>query len=146
MARRGIMLPTNQHYITISTNSTMQIFRQIVPMAFFLIAILGLMAANTQQNSNRIAVSNGKMRATKEIQERLPDPVKCKVLKFTLYHLSRSNDVKKIINEGSKFNAEVRAAIASSRVGDEFQFTEIRTVCEGDAAGRPVPSFTYVVK
>ena len=124
----------------------MQIFRPIVPMAFFLIAAFGLMSAHIQQDSNRIFISSGKMMATRDIQERLPDPEKCKVLKFTLYHLSRSKDVKKIVNEGSKFNAEVRAAIASSRLGDEFQFTDIRTICEGDAAGRIVPSFTYVVK
>ena len=57
----------------------------------------------------------------------------CSIMSYTVFYLPKNNGEKAyIVNKGGAFNPSVSSLMAKAKVGDKFDFFEIRAICPGD--------------
>lgn len=118
-------------------------------LSVFSLGIMSFTIHNLSDDDGIITV--GEMRATKSLRAVLPNfdfDAKCNVVSFTMYHVPKNQDVATYINRGGDFNAQVLKAVQSARIGDQYQFVDVRGRCPGDAddAQRPLNSLAFLVR
>jgi len=94
-------------------------------------------------------MSTGEMRAQRNILvvlENFELDAKCEVRSFTLYHTSKGQEPVELKSESGRFAGAVLQAIKNAKVGDEYQFVDIRASCIGDAAGRALNALAFKIK
>ncbi len=129
----------------------MKRIQKVAATAMLGVFSLGIMSFATHDFGDDGIITVGEMRATKSLRAVLPNfdfDAKCNVVSFTMYHVPKNQDVATYINRGGDFNAQVLKAVQSARIGDQYQFVDVRGRCPGDAddAQRPLNSLAFLVR
>jgi GldM C-terminal domain len=78
--------------------------------------------------------------------ENMDFDVQCSIQSYTAMYLPKNGDPIQINNIGSPFNAKIKSLMNKAKMGDRFEFLNIKTRCPGDDAGRDGNTLTYIVK
>ena len=71
----------------------------------------------------------------------------CSIMSYTVIYLPKNNGERAyIVNKGGAFNPSVSSLMAKAKVGDKFDFFEIRAICPGEHTTSPMnKSLSYIV-
>ena len=78
--------------------------------------------------------------------ENMDFDAQCSIQSYTAMYLPKNGDPVQINNTGSPFNTALKNLMMKAKIGDIFEFTNIKTRCPGDSASRDSNTLTYVVK
>lgn len=70
----------------------------------------------------------------------------CSIQSYTAMYLPKNGDPVQINNIGSPFNTALKSLMMKAKIGDRFEFMNIRTRCPGDSVTRDGNTLTYIVK
>ncbi len=71
---------------------------------------------------------------------------RCKVKGFRLVRIAKRKDPELVSNRGGKYTPEARALVNKARPGDKYFFENIKAVCPGDKAGRPLSQMVFNIR
>ncbi len=69
--------------------------------------------------------------------------VKCVIQSYTVTHIQRNGLRTSMSALGGNFDEKVRQFICAGKSGDMYQFSNIKTLCPGDAVARDLGTITY---
>lgn len=101
------------------------------------------------QNRTGGSFSSGEMQAQMGIiavLEGFDMEARCEITSFTCYYTPVRGQVEEHKQMGGRFAGDVLAAVKRARVGDQYQFVDIKARCPGDRAGRSINSIAIVIK
>ncbi len=78
--------------------------------------------------------------------ENMDFDVQCSIQSYIAVYIPKNGDPDQVNNTGSPFNAKLKNLMDKAKVGDRFEFLNIKTRCPGDDVGRDGNTLTYIVK
>jgi GldM C-terminal domain len=78
--------------------------------------------------------------------ENMDFDVQCSIQSYTAMYIPKNGDPVQVNNTGSSFNAKLKNLMDKAKVGDRFEFLNIKTRYPGDDVGRDGNTLTYIVK
>ena len=78
--------------------------------------------------------------------ENMDFDVQCSIQSYTAMYIPKNGDPVQVNNTGSPFNAQLKNLMAKAKVGDRFEFLNIKTRCPEDNAGRDGGNLIFIIK
>jgi hypothetical protein len=78
--------------------------------------------------------------------ENMDFDAQCSIQSYTAMYLPKNGDPIQINNTGSPFNTSLKNLMSKAKIGDRFEFMNIKVRCPSDCPARDSNTLTYVVK
>ena len=95
------------------------------------------------------SVGNGTFKAFSGVRAVLQNfnfNARCKVKGFRVVRIAKRQDPEPMSNRGGKYTPDTRALINKAKPGDKYFFENIKAVCPGDKAGRPLSQMVFNIR